>query len=306
MRIAAQALAVIDSRVSAERVVAQRETSSTSASSATKPTHLTNTTSPFASVLQSMGSAAAVVMRQTTATATAAATAPATAATPAISTESADSSAATLAAAAAAATAGTTTAATTSTTTTSTTGTTAATTTKPADSTTGQPGISALITAIQNGSFTATNVTDPTQLTVTTPWGNYAVSSFYYASDDTANQLATLLGGTVVQLPPFGQTKNCVEPLANFIQLPNGQTVNAASLALYAQGAGCGTGQLAADLTQTINEGAALTNYYQYGGPMPMFQVGYTGPAITGMTYPAGTVAADGTVINPAMGSYST
>jgi hypothetical protein len=219
-------------------------------------------------------------------------------ATPAISTESADSSAAALAAAAATGT-------TTTTKTTVTTGTTPTATT-PADDTPAQPGIAALIAAIQNGSLTATNVTDTTQLSTTTPWGTYTVSNFYYASDDTANQLATLLGGTVVQLPPFGLTKNCTEPLANFIQLPNGQTVNAASLAYYAQGAGCGTGQLAADLTQTINEGAALTNYYQFGGPMPMFPIGYTGPAITGMTYPAGTVAADGTVINPAMGSYST
>jgi len=115
-----------------------------------------------------------------------------------------------------------------------------------------------------------------------------------------------LLGGTVVQLPPFGQGKGSTEPLANFIQLPNGQTVNAACLAYYAQGAGCGTGQLAADLTQTINEGAAMTNYYQNGGAMPLFPIGYTGPAISGMTYPAGTVAADGTVINPAMGTTST
>jgi hypothetical protein len=168
------------------------------------------------------------------------------------------------------------------------------------------PGISALISAIQNGSLTDTDVTDSTQLSVTTPWGNYTVSSFYYASDDTANQLATLLGGKVVQLPPFGQGGGCTEPLANFIQLPNGQTVNAASLAYYAQGAGCGTGQLAADLTQTINEGAALTNYYQNGGPMPMFPIGYTGPAISGMTYPPGTIAADGTVINPAMGNNNT
>jgi len=242
-----------------------------------------------------MGSGAATAMRQSTGAAPRA--------TPAISTESANASAAALATAAAASDKATATKTAVTTSTTATTGTTAAT---PADTAPAQTGISALITAIQNGTLTDTNVTDPTKLTESTSWGNYTVSNFYYASDDTANQLAQLLGGTVVQLPPFGLSNGCTEPLANFIQLPNGQTVNAASLAYYARGAGCGTGQLAADLTQTINEGAALTNYYQFGGPMPMFQIGYTGPAITGMTYPAGTVAANGTVINPAMGYTST
>jgi hypothetical protein len=152
-----------------------------------------------------------------------------------------------------------------------------------------------------NGTFTATNVTDPTQLTRVTPSGSVTLSNFYYASNDTANQLAQLLGGKVVQMPPFGQATGVSEPLANFIQLPNGQTVNAAALAYYGRCGSEGAGQLTADLTQTINEGAAMTNYYQNGGPMPTFVLGYTGPAISGMTYPAGTVAADGTVINPAM-----
>jgi len=163
-----------------------------------------------------------------------------------------------------------------------------------------QPGISALVSAIMNGSFQATNVTDPAKLTQVTPWGNSTLSNFYYASDDTANQLAQLLGGKVVQMPAFGQATGFTEPLANFIQLPNGQTVNAGALAYYGH-CGVGAAQLTADLTQTINEGSALTNFYQNGGPMPSFALGYTGPAISGMTYPAGTVAADGTVINPAM-----
>jgi hypothetical protein len=157
-----------------------------------------------------------------------------------------------------------------------------------------------------NGSFAASNITDPSQLTEATPFGNFTLSNFYYASDDTANQLAQLLGGKVVQMPPFGQTTGFTEPSANFIQLPNGQTVNAAALAYYAQCGGYGAAQLTADLTQTINEGAAMTNYYQNGGPMPSFPIGYTGPAITGMTYPPGTIAADGTVINPGMGNSNT
>jgi hypothetical protein len=44
-----------------------------------------------------------------------------------------------------------------------------------------------------------------------------------------------------------------------------------------------------------------MTNFYQNGGPMPSFSIGYTGPAIAGMTYPDGTLGAGGTVINPAM-----
>jgi hypothetical protein len=158
-----------------------------------------------------------------------------------------------------------------------------------------------LVGAIMNGSFTPANITDQSQLTEATPWGNSTVSNFYYASNDTANQLAQLLGGQVVQLPPFGTTSGCTEPLANFIQLPNGQTVNAAALAYYGRCGVAGAAQLTADLTQTINEGAAMTNFYQNGGPMPTFALGYTGPAISGMTYPPGTVAADGTVINPAL-----
>jgi hypothetical protein len=183
----------------------------------------------------------------------------------------------------------------------------ASTATATADDATAQPpGIAALIGAIMNGSFTATNVTDPTLLTQATPLGNVTLSNFYYASDDTANQLAQLLGGKVVQLPPFGPATGFTEPLANFIQLPNGQTVNAAALAYYSRCGSEGAAQLTADLTQTINEGAAMTNYYQNGGAMPTFALGYTGPAISGMTYPAGTVAADGTVINPAMQNTNT
>ena len=157
-----------------------------------------------------------------------------------------------------------------------------------------------------NGTFTPTNVTASADLKEVTPWGTDTLSNFYYASDATANQLAQLLGGKVVQMPAFGQATGYTEPLANFIQLPNGQTVNAAALAYYAQCGVEGPGQLTADLTQTINEGSAMTNFYQNGGPMPSFPIGYTGPAISGMTYPAGTVAADGTVINPAMGKINT
>jgi hypothetical protein len=154
-----------------------------------------------------------------------------------------------------------------------------------------------------NGSFQATYVTDPSQLTETTPMGTDVLSNFYYASDQTANQLAQLLGGTVVQMPAFGQDQGWSEPNANFIQLPNGQTVNAADLAYYGRTGVEGAAQLTADLTQTINVGAAWTNYYKSGGQLPTFATGYVGPPISGMTYPAGSIGADGNVINPAMQS---
>ena len=177
--------------------------------------------------------------------------------------------------------------------------TTAATTSSTATATT--PGIQALVTAIMNGSFNPTNVTDPSQLKETTPAGTDTMPNFYYASDQTAAQLAQLLGGTVVKMPAFGQEKGYSEPNANFIQLSNGQTFNAADVAYYARTGSEGTAQLTADITATINEGSAWTKYYQQGGDMPSFASGYVGPAITGMTYPSGTVAANGNVINPAM-----
>lgn len=169
-----------------------------------------------------------------------------------------------------------------------------------------QPGIQALVSAIMDGSFQPSNVTDPSKLAETSPFGNATLSSAYYASDDTANQLAQLLGGKVVQMPAFGQAAGWTEPLANFIQLPNGQTVNAASLASYAGSGEVGAAQLTADLTQDINQGAAWNNYYQNKGAAPSFTAGYIGPAISGMVYPAGSVAADGTVINPAMANNQT
>jgi len=124
-----------------------------------------------------------------------------------------------------------------------------------------------------------------------------------YLSDASANQMASLLGGTVIQRPAFGQQQGWTEPLANFIQLPNGQTFNAADLGYYARCSNAGATQLTADLTATINEGAAWTKYYEQGGAMPFFAMGYVGPPIAGMTYPAGTIGADGNVINPAMQS---
>jgi hypothetical protein len=157
-----------------------------------------------------------------------------------------------------------------------------------------------------NGTFQATYVTDPSQLKETTPAGTYTMPNFYYASSQTANQLAQLLGGTVVQRPPFCQDKTWNEPVANFIQLPNGQTFNAADLAYYGRCGVQGAAQLTADLTQTINEGAAWTNWYMNGGALPAFPTGYVGPPISGMTYPAGSIGADGNVVNPAMQNTST
>ena len=178
----------------------------------------------------------------------------------------------------------------------------AATSTTAASSTTQTPGISALVTAIMNGSFKPTYVTDASKLQETNPAGTTTMPNFYYASDQTAAQLAQLLGGKVVQMTPFGQDKGWSEPVANFIQLPNGQTFNAADVAYYARCGAQGPQQLTADITQCINEGSALTNYYHGSGPMPVFSMGYVGPPISGMTYAPGTIGADGNVINPAMG----
>ena len=130
--------------------------------------------------------------------------------------------------------------------------------------------------------------------------------NFYYASNQTASQLASLLGGTVVQMPAFGQDKGWSEPVANFIQLPNGQTFNAADIAYYAKCGSEGAAQLTADITGAINQGSAMTNYFQYGGQMPTFPIGYVGPPISGMTYPSNMIGSDGNVINPAMQGLST
>jgi len=163
------------------------------------------------------------------------------------------------------------------------------------------PGVQALVTAIMDGSFKPTYVTDQSKLQETTPVGTDTMPNFYYASDATANQLASLLGGNVVQRTAFGQNRGWNEPLANFIQLPNGQTFNAADVAYYANCGSVGASQLTADLTQTINEGSAWTNYYTNGGQIPTFQTGYVGPPISGMAYPTNMIGADGNVINPAM-----
>ncbi len=62
-----------------------------------------------------------------------------------------------------------------------------------------------------------------------------------------------------------------------------------------------GAAQLTADITGTINQGAAWTNYYQQGGQMPSFAPGYVGPPIAGSTYAPGMIDNTGDVINPAM-----
>jgi hypothetical protein len=152
-----------------------------------------------------------------------------------------------------------------------------------------------------NGSFQPTFVTDPSQLQETSPGGTDTMPNFYFASDQTATQLAQLLGGTVVQMPAFGQDRGWSEPNANFIQLQSGQTVNAGELAYYANTGSEGPAQLTADLTATINQGSAWNTYYQQGGQMPSFPMGYVGPPIAGMTYPPGSIGTDGNVINPAM-----
>jgi hypothetical protein len=168
------------------------------------------------------------------------------------------------------------------------------------------PGVGALVTAIMNGSFQPTYVTNPAQLQETSPAGTDTVPNFYYASDQTAAQLAQLLGGKVVQQPAFGRDAGWSEPNANFIQLPSGQTVNAAEVAYYANAGPEGAAQLTADITSTINQGSAWATYYQQGGQMPSFPMGYVGPPIAGMTYPPGSIGADGNVINPAMQSSGT
>jgi hypothetical protein len=173
--------------------------------------------------------------------------------------------------------------------------------TTPAAATVTAPGVGALVTAILNGSFQPTDVTNPAQLQAGTPIGNQSVPNFYFASDQTAAQLAALLGGKVVQMPPFGQDQGWTEPNANFIQLPNGQTFNAADVAYYANTSSEGAAQLTADITATINQGSAWTSYYQQGGAIPTFPMGYVGPPISGMTYASGMIGADGNVINPAM-----
>ncbi len=173
-----------------------------------------------------------------------------------------------------------------------------------------QPGIGALIDAIMDGSFQPTYLT-PSQLEENTSTGTVYNSPAYYASDETAQQLATLLGGTVVQEVPFPSSNaTTTEIKANFIQLPSGQTVNAADLAYYAKFGSYGVQQLAADLTQEINQGGAITSYNQqmvaflsgtgnFPADTPTFQPSEIGPAIAGMTYPSGTLAPDGSVINP-------
>jgi hypothetical protein len=157
------------------------------------------------------------------------------------------------------------------------------------------------VSAISNGTFQASYVADPAQLKETTSIGTDTMPNVYYASDQTASQMAQLLGGKVVRMPAFGQDAGWSEPNANFIQLPNGQTFNAADVAYYAMHGVPGTAQLTADITGTINAGAAWSNWYKSGGPMPSFPTGYIGPPISGMVYPAGSVGADGNVINPAM-----
>jgi hypothetical protein len=163
------------------------------------------------------------------------------------------------------------------------------------------PGIQAFVSAIINGTFQASYVTDPTQLKETTPIGTDTMPNVYYASDQTASQMAQLLGGKVVRMPAFGQDAGWTEPDANFIQLPNGQTFNAADVAYYAMHGVPGSAQLTADITGAINAGSAWSNWYKSGGPLPSFPTGYIGPPISGMDYPAGSIGADGNVINPAM-----
>jgi hypothetical protein len=162
-----------------------------------------------------------------------------------------------------------------------------------------------------DGSFKPTYMS-PSQLVENTASGPVQNSTAYYASDLTAQDLATLLGGKVVQKVPFaGSDATTTAIKANFIELPNGQTVNAADLSYYAQFGDYGPQQLAADLTQEINQGSAISNYtdqmvaYMSGtgsapSAIPTFQAYEIGPPISGMTYPAGTLAADGSVINPA------
>ncbi len=174
-------------------------------------------------------------------------------------------------------------------------------TTTPGAVTVTTPGVGALVTAIMNGSFQPTYESSPSQLQEITPAGTDYMPGYYFASAQTAQQMAQLLGGTVVQSPAFGQDKGWSEPNANFIQLPSGQTFNAADVAYYAKSGSQGAAQLTADITAAINQGSAWTNYYQQGGSMPTFAMGYVGPPIGGSTYPSSMIGADGNVINPAM-----
>jgi hypothetical protein len=168
----------------------------------------------------------------------------------------------------------------------------------------------ALVDAIMNGTFQPAYVTDPSKLMEVTPMGSYQMASTSYATDDSAQKLAQLLGGTVVQKPAFPLPRGWQAPLANFIQLPSGQVVNAGELQAYAKYPYLGRQQLLFDLTQEINQGGAVSQFYDAEQACmssqsattlspPAFQIGDSGPAIAGMTYPAGSLAADGTVINP-------
>lgn len=274
--------------------VTRQPISSSFASSATKPASRLATqipsSDPFSTLFQSLtseteGSSTSTGVSATSIVNTSASVTPAAAAT--------TTSAATTAAASTAQTA-------TTEATTGATSTAAAAVTADAAATVQTPGIQALVTNIMNGSFQPTYVTNPSQLTETTSFGTDTMPNVYYASDATASQLASMLGGKVVQLPPFGQDQGSTEPLANFIQLPNGQTFNAADIAYYANCGSEGPAQLTADLTASINEGSAWTSYYANGGQMPTFSEGYVGPPISGMTYPSGMIGANGNVINPA------
>lgn len=162
-----------------------------------------------------------------------------------------------------------------------------------------EPGLTALINAMADGTFQATYITDPARLTEVGPLRTTQMPNFYYASDSTAAQLAELLGGKVVQMPAFGQSSGWIEPLANFIELPNGMQVNAADIAYYARYAKQGTKQLAASLTAEINIGAAYTEFYKTGKTFELFPPGYVGPPIPGLKYPEGSLNSDGSVINP-------
>ena len=161
-----------------------------------------------------------------------------------------------------------------------------------------------------SGTFRPTYVSDSSKLQEMTPIGVTYMPSTYYLSDESSQQLAQLLGGKVVQKQPFPVSAGWQEPKANFIQLPSGQTVNAADLAYYAR-CSSSTPQLYANLTAEINQGGAVTQYYDsvqatLSGqgftvlPHPDFQPFEVGQAIAGMTYPPGMVNSDGTVINPA------
>jgi hypothetical protein len=53
----------------------------------------------------------------------------------------------------------------------------------------------------------------------------------YYLDDATASAIASAVGGTVVQLPPFDVPSGTNIPLANWIQFPDGSVVLAANVA---------------------------------------------------------------------------